>query len=67
MHRPDVIALRGKGFGGVGFHPHIDDEWPAVFVKRETADIVMVMAFAVIACLDGKIENTVTGNHQSDA
>ncbi len=67
LHRPDVIALRREGFCGVGFHPDIDDERPAVLIKREAADIVVVMALAIIARLHGKIESPVAGNRQTDA
>ena len=59
VHRAGVhqfIAFRAKRLGGVDTVAHVDDLRLTVQIDDETADVVVVVAFAVVAALDGGIQ-----------
>ena len=51
LHGPDLVPLGTEGLLGIALHPHIDQERPAIFIHRDAAGIVVVMAVPIGAHL----------------
>ena len=56
LHRPNLVALRAEGFGGIGFHTHVDDGRHAVGVNQKIPHVIVVVALAVVARLRGQVQ-----------
>jgi len=48
LHRPNLVAIRTRVLRGVRFRSDIDDYGLSVREQDEVADIVVIMAFAVV-------------------
>ena len=59
LHGPDFIPMGGEGLFRVAFHPDVHQNRPSVFVQRNAAGVVMVVAVVVVSCLYRKAEGAV--------
>jgi hypothetical protein len=60
LRGPEAVAIHAEGLPRMGFHADIDDDRLAVPRHYKVANVMVIVAFAIVSCLRFKVNDYLT-------